>query len=307
MRGNFTITSGLFEVYDNFTNKKTSKNFVILKIINFIFQVLQNKISNDKFYKLISESITNTNVNILDFTILRNVILQILKSGISGFQFIQPKNNWQADFINPLVKNFLEKSGEIFFSKSVSKIDFENNIASKIIFSDGEILDCNNDVIISTIPAYSLSKITSLNINLEYNPIINIHIKTKNILPNKIIAVYSDFADWLFCHNNIISITKSAPSEISNEIYNDKNFSNILSDFLKKVISEDIEIENFLILNEKRATINCEKANLDIRPKDFTTNYKNFYICGDFIENNLPSTIEGTIKNSLELVNILQI
>ncbi|MDX1950241.1 MAG: FAD-dependent oxidoreductase [Rickettsiales bacterium] len=302
---NFYKTSDLFEIYNFESKKKIGKFSVYFELIKFIFAVLLGRKSNNKFYKLIAESITNTRFENFDIKILRNVIIEILKSGLRGLDFIQPKTNWQDAFIKPILEDIKNKNGSIFFSKSVNKINFDNGKASEILFADGEIIKCENDTLISTIPAYNLKKIANINCAINYNPIINIHIKTKNILPSKIIAIYSDFADWIFCNDNIISITKSVPNDLSQKFYDDKNFLETLKSLVKKSILEEIEIENYLILNEKRATIDCEKESLEHRPNGFTTEYSNLFICGDFVENNLPSTIEGTIKNALNLTKQL--
>ena len=58
------------------------------------------------------------------------------------------------------------------------------------------------------------------------------------------------------------------------------------------------------MIKEKRATFSCDDSNLYKRPDKIKLG-KNLYITGDYIKNTLPSSIEGSVFNAKNLVNLI--
>ncbi len=252
---------------------------------------------NPSVFKLICESIFNTEIAKIDRNIIFYTFLKIIASG-KGLSYLLPKENWGRSFIEPLVKQ-IEKQSSIHYNRSVKKIVFKDNTADQILFSDGSIVDCKNANVILATPPYSASKIIDKNIfPQEYSPIINIHFVTLDKVEPQILGITNSIVDWIFCKENIISTTKSAATnylDISHE------------DLIKhswQIISKSLKIEKYIsakILIEKRATFTCTKENLKRRPKN-DIGYTNLFICGDYTNTKLPATIEGAIISGMNSI-----
>ena len=54
-----------------------------------------------------------------------------------------------------------------------------------------------------------------------------------------------------------------------------------------------------------RATFVPDADSIEMRPKN-TTNFKNFFIAGDWTDTGLPATIEGAVKSGKKCANEIQ-
>lgn len=74
--------------------------------------------------------------------------------------------------------------------------------------------------------------------------------------------------------------------------------------FFGKNIHRDLELEKFKIIKEKRATIFQTPQSLELRSK-IGTRYSNVHLAGDWINTELPATIESAVVSGKKAVNNL--
>lgn len=285
----FNSFDGIYKFYDietdNFFNFKPNLLGVAGLISNF-------KILN-KIYNNISTSILNTLPKVSSNKLFLSILLKILRGG-AGYYY--PKINWSDALINKLA----EKISNLNFNHSLKKIEFTDNFASRLIF-DNKIIDIKNDILIIATPQNIAMQLLNQDFSsLKFNAITNIHFKVNHNLKPEIIGILSNnqerIIDWIFIKPNIISTTKSADISSETDEYLiqkawklcQKNFPNLQ------------EFECYKIIKEKRASFSCENNYLKNRPKH-NTQYKNIFLTGDYIQNNLPATIEGAVLNGLNL------
>lgn len=283
-----------FEEGYKFFNLKNNKEINFNVNLNQVFKsIFQPKITRE-IYNNITTSIFNTEPQKVPFNFKLNTFLQLIKKGQGGFKYYYPKTDWNKVLNLPLQK-FLPA---INFNFSLKKIEFLEGQATKLIFDNSQI-DVRNGIVILATPMNITDKLLNLNLPQKYNSIINIHFKINHNLEPQIIGLLNGDLDWLFIKNNILSTTKSTAGELLK--LNDKELIEEAFSSIKQVLPEIKNYDSVKIIKEKRATFACEENILNNRP-EIKTKYQNLYLVGDYIQNNLPATLEGCTINSKRLV-----
>lgn len=206
--------------------------------------------------------------------------------------------------------NFLEKiqnSGNaIHFNSTVKELIINNGKCVGIVTAENKKV--YGDYVISTLPPKALSKLN--NIFLEYNdifpnsPIISIYLWLKHpLIQNNFTACVNSNIEWIFNRNKMLnisyckenlyqmSITISAADnliDLSNEA-----ILEIISAEIKKIsANKDIEFVAYRIIKDRNATSLITFENNSLRPSAVTA-IDNFYLAGDWVQTNLPATIES--------------
>lgn len=283
-----------------FLNNKEVRRYFLKYILS---SFLKSKTAqHNKFIKLINESIFNTNADEIDKNLIKTVGRKILFNSLAGIRYLQPKENWQKSFINPLLQKIKESGGEINFLHPLTKIDFDKNTATKLTFSNEKTIDCRNSKVIIAISNHSANKLLGEENcpAMPHNAILNIHFKLAKNFPERVIGVISNEIDWIFCRDNLISITKSVfdSSNYNARIITEKAFS-----LCSKIFGTDFQVQESRLLIEKSATFSCTKEAAAKRPHNKTC-YTNIFLCGDYTNTKLPATIEGAIVSG-KVVNKL--
>ena len=198
-------------------------------------------------------------------------------------------------------KNFIENNGGIVsFPERVTGLEIENNEVKKVITNKDMYSDF--DFVISTVPFHSFRKIISepelLNehkIDMEYSPILTVHLwLNENPFNEKFYGLIDSKVHWLFNHGKHITLVTSAADEFIEKkdeeiieiIYS--QIENYFPIFYRTFVAE------FLIIKEKRATFIPTVESTKLRRK-LKFQYKNLFVAGDWVNTDLPSTIESAV------------
>jgi phytoene dehydrogenase-like protein len=268
--------------------------FILFKNNNKTVEQAFNKQSRfyNKFINPISRSILNTDSSEASANTLKNVFRKTIFSK-NGFNAYFPKNNWDNALIKPLSEH-LEKQGiKIFYNKSLKSVSFENDKTVKLNFVNEEI-DCTNNIVVSAIPAVVTNKLFNLETPDEFESIINIHFKISHNISPQFVGIINSSVEWIFIKPNIISTTYSAANSLK---LTDEELTKQAWGVIYEVFKLEVnQLPEFQIIKEKRATFKCTNQQIAKRPSN-KTRYENLFLCGDYVENNFPSTIEGSILN----------
>jgi len=289
-----------------------SEYLSILKIFfvsNFdSVESLTNSLKLKKFFwEPLTLAVMNTSITDAKAKILLNVLKQTIFSGKNKCYIYQPLNNWNETVIQPALE-YIKKLNNINFRKRLKSVVIKNNRITRLNFNDSEIDIEEKDVVISALPLNSFSKIFPKNNYPEkFNSILNIHFKITNkvrsYFNNQIIGMINSKSQWVFIKTNYLSVTVSnaglfdnVPSEsIATEIWRE----------ICILINKKIKIPYYRIIKEKTATFIQSPENFN-KIKKIDNLPKNLIISGDWTQNNLPCTIEGSIMSGKKAVEFLK-
>jgi len=251
------------------------------------------------FWDILIISAFNCSAENISAKLFKNVIKQIFLSGKSGMSFIIPKLNLNKAF-NLAAANYIqENGGKIFLSERVTELASSENEIKKIITNKRTITDF--DFIISAVPPYSLHKIKTNNYLFEadcfeYSTILNIHLwMGKNHLDKNFYALIDSPVHWVFNKGSYLNLVISNANEF-NEMDNEQILNIALTELEKYLLISPEHIIHSKIVKEKRATFLPSIKSQEHRCAA-KTDFKNFFLAGDWTNTGLPSTIESAVKS----------
>jgi len=245
------------------------------------------------------------------------LFIELIKVGFlqkGGSNLVLPNDFLGNIFVQPAVSYLETKGAKIFKSAGVSKINFKDDRIESLITNDGK--EIKSDYFISAVSFYDFksligdevfSKEFSAVSNLQYSPIVNIHLKFESeindILKESFIGILNSPIQWVFkVKDNQICIVISSANEV---VEMDKeDIIELSKKELYKCLPafKNVKILRSRVIKEKRATFVPDTESLSARPKN-KTKYKNFFIAGDWTDTGLPATIEGAVKSSKNCVS----
>jgi uncharacterized protein with NAD-binding domain and iron-sulfur cluster len=295
-------TKNILSVFDLFSNVKDYLNLPKLffyknKTVDKIFEDFSSKVQI--FTNQICRTILNTEAKFADAEIFIKTLSKVFLSK-NGMDYFYPKISWAEALISPLCNYLLKNNVQIFYNKILKEIKFEDGKISGLIFDDSE-LDISDEKIILATPEYITKRLLkSPSKKLNHNPIVNVHFKYEKKFPAKIIGVLNGHIDWIFFKENIISTTTSAASGLVEK--SSEEIIKLAQTEIEKILFLQEKPISARVVKEKKASFSCEKENLSARLPQ-KTEYKNLYIVGDHVQNNLPATLEGAVLSAFRCLD----
>ena len=142
---------------------------------------------------------------------------------------------------------------------------------------------------------------------LDYSPIVSVHVwLNENPLKEKMYNLIDGEFDWLFNHGDYVTLIKSSAEKLVT-INNNKVIKIVFSELKKYfTILTNIEIKDYVVLKEKRATFISNLDSIDQR-NSISNPYSNLFLAGDWTNTELPATIEGAIKSGKDVVEKIKV
>lgn len=252
-------------------------------------------------WEIIAVGALNTNIKKASAKIFADILKQIFFTGNFSSTIILPKYCLTSTYCLPAEKFIKSRNGNLNLSESIIKIEFENELAKKIITNKRVISDF--DYLILTMPSYSLKKIIGYESILfeelprfNYSSILNVHIWLKeNPLKKKFYGLINSKIHWIFNHNSYISITISDAEEFI--AMEKSNLFNLICNELELFFNFNKgNIQYYKIIKEKKATFIPSSDIINKRP-NANTKIKNVFLAGDWTDTGLPATIESAVKS----------
>ncbi len=270
----------------------------------------QSENSINSFWKVLNDSILNTNIEESLAEVFLLTLKEIFLKGQKKIQTILPRTNLDKLLIKPAISFLLKNNTEINLGEKADEIVIENNKIIKVITKKNIYQDF--DYIISAVPFTNLKKLLpeiSKN-EFKYNSIVTVYIWLKqNPFKEKFIALLNANFHWLFNHNDYITVLKSDANDIS--ILDKNKIMEICISELEEFFSEFDKkyIEKFEVIKERKATFAVTPNSKKIR-NNINISFDNLFIAGDWTNTGLPGTIEGAILSgkisALRILNKLK-
>ena len=250
------------------------------------------------FWEILTVGTLNTTMQKASAYQFAFILKEIFLSGNDSTKIAIPKTGLSEMYCNNAADFIQKNGGKINLSEKAEEVKVENKKIVSVKSSKKNYKDF--DFVVSTIPEYSLRKITE-NITelpyLEYAPIMTIHLWLRsNPFTERFYGLVDSEIHWVFNHGTHISLVKSAAEKFV-DVEKKKLLFLIYSELENyfPIFYKDLVTDHKIII-EKRATfipsINSLKERENIR-----TSIKNLVIAGDWTDTKLPSTIESAVKS----------
>lgn len=308
----FSDKRAVFKIYKIFTDKS-------LENLENTGELLRKINQTENLIKYFWEPFILAVFNAKPESINCKIFLEILKTGFSKKSFsnlVIPKINLNELFIDNALKYFEANGVSVYKKNKISKIIIENGNVKSLLSETGE--EIKSDYFISAVPFFRFADLFEINDynryfndrgNLNSSSIISLHLFFKSEIPNDLLlnnsfgmtGLIGTKVQWIFKRNSRhLSLVISA-SDFIDELTDEdnetifKNCFNELSQCLNGF--EELKIEEYKIIKEKRATFIPDNKSLKNRPNQ-KTELQNFYIAGDWTNTGLPATIESAVKSA---------
>ncbi len=255
----------------------------------------------------LNTSIANASARLVASTLRKS----ILKGFASAILYI-PIKPIESAF--EIFKIYMKGCGsKIFFSESVKKINFENNFAVSINTTKA---DYKTKYVFSAVGSSVLQQLLPQESNvakkiakIKQASIVNIYFTTpQKLIENDYACLVGSQLHWIFNHTDklpqsenklyLYSITLSNCSQQMS-----KEQAKILLDAELKKLFGSVDIDDVLPSCFATATISADSQTESSRPEqaEILKEYPNLFVVGDFIQCDLPCTMESAAKSAFEI------
>ncbi len=280
-------------------NFYSAKDLTKLSVYDWLEKENQNENIRKAFWEILSVGALNTNLKKASAKIFAHILKQIFFTGNKAASLILPKGGLTETYCLDAQKYIEEKEGKISFSEKAEKIIFNEDRIVKVLTSKREIEDF--DFVISALPLFALEKIVPgikllTELQLSYSSILSIHIWLKeNKLEKTFYGLINSKVHWIFNHGSHLTLVISDANDLI-ELSKEEIFELAAGELEKFISITKEEIRCYRVIKEKRATFVPSNEIIGKRP-GAKTQFKNFFLAGDWIETGLPSTIESAVKS----------
>lgn len=269
-------------------------------IIDWLTENNQSENTINSLWKIISVGALNTTINYGSALLLRNTLIKIFLKGNFNYKIIIPKAGLSKLFVDNSF-DFLKNNGsKVSLSERVTELSIVGESIVEVLTNKRIIKEF--DFVISAIPPHAFKHLSGSNIlinsnlmNSETSSITSVYIwLRKNIFKDKFYALIESPIHWLFNHGSYITLVISSSDDFA-KVDNSK-IKNICTIELMKYFKEfdPNDIMDLKILKEKKATTKSTPEFEKMR-KEFSNNIHNLKFIGDWVNTELPMTIESAI------------
>ena len=144
--------------------------------------------------------------------------------------------------------------------------------------------------------------------SLKYNTILNIHFRLPesvlSLIRNEVVGMVDSLSQWIFVKKKHISVTVSDANKYDNLSANE--IANLVWREICIYLKKTLDLLEFRVIKEKKATYHQSPENNSLI-NNISNIPKNVFLAGDWTQNELPCTIEGSILSGKKAVELLKI
>lgn len=201
-----------------------------------------------------------------------------------------------AAFIAPALGWLAERGTTLATGRRLRQIGFSGDRVVALAWSDGVQHIAADEAVVLAVPAWvALDLLPGLTAPTKHHAILNGHFAyAPPPGAPAMLGVIGGTAEWIFTHDNRISITVSHADRLV-----DSDREGLARSFWADICrAHGIEaaMPAWQIVKEKRATFAATPEQDRMRP-GIRTAWRNLFLAGDWIQTGLPATIEGALRS----------
>jgi squalene-associated FAD-dependent desaturase len=255
----------------------------------------------ERFWEPFTVGVMNTKPHEAAARLLTPVIRETLARGAEYSRPMISRRGLSFTFVDPALKWLADRGGEIRYNCRVSGLEDDGKRITAINTGAGREEVKPGDVVVSALPAWFAGMVLgTVTAPDAFVPIVNVHFRVDGarmpLMKHHVLGLLSSMSHWLFVRDDVASVTISAGDKVAAM---DK--AEVLKTVWREIAPEigqdpaDMPARS-RVLTERRATFKGTVEQIVRRPET-STKWHNLVLAGDWIDNGLPSTIEGSIRS----------
>lgn len=246
------------------------------------------------FWEPIAVSALNSDIKIASAETFISILKQVILSGKKGNRFIIPETSLTESFCNTS-ECFLKKNNSVIkLNEKVEEISLNGSKVTSIKSDKQTYTDF--DYVVLAVPPFALERLLPINIKPDYSSILTFHVFVDdNPLTEKFYNLVESPVHWVFNHKEYLTLVISSADNYMQQSIND--LEELAKSELNKYFNIKVNsITRIVTIKNKRACF-IPTSDFEKKRKNFNINYNNLFIAGDWIDTDLPSTIESAVKS----------
>lgn len=250
----------------------------------------------DRFIDPVMLAVLNTPVAASSAPLAARVLVETLGKGGLATRPRIAQPTLGAAFIDPALAWLEARGTALATGRRLRRIDYSEDRVVALVWSDGVQHVAADEAVVLAVPAWvALDLVPGLTAPVEHHAILNGHFAcTPPPGAPAMLGVIGGTAEWIFAHDNRISITVSHADRLAGDDRED----------LARTFWADVcraygiaaPMPAWQIVKEKRATFAATPEQDALRP-GVRTRWRNLFLAGDWIQTGLPATIEGALRS----------
>lgn len=259
------------------------------------------------FWEPLAIAALNTEPETAAISLLKPVLQEtFLRGGAYCKPMIAGPAGLSGSFIDPALSYLKKHQIPVYLNRRLRNVVQRNGRITRLEFTD-EIIEvgAQDSVVLAVTAQVAGTLLPTLSVPQSFRSIVNGHFRVrpqdaaKLRSPNEspIIGVFGGTAEWIFMRDDVVSTTTSAAEKIVDQSAED--IAAALWSDIRRVfhLEGDFTDTAWRIVKEKRATFAQTPEDVRRRPKTKPDVASNLFLAGDWIDNGLPATIEGSLRS----------
>ncbi len=259
------------------------------------------------FWEPLAIAALNTEPEAAAISLLKPVLQEtFLRGGAYCKPMIAGPAGLSGSFIDPALSYLKTRQAPVHLNRRLRNVVQEKGRITRLEFTDGIVdVGAQDSVVLAVTAQVAGGLVPGLSAPQSFRSIVNGHFRVrpqdaaKLRLPSEspIIGVFGGTAEWIFVRDDVVSTTTSAAEKIVDQSAED--IAAALWSDICHVFQFDAALTDTAsrIVKEKRATFAQTPEEVRRRPKTKPGIAANLFLAGDWIDNGLPATIEGSLRS----------
>lgn len=239
----------------------------------------------------------NTGAEVGSARLFWRILVETLGRGGAACRALVPHEGLSESLIDPALALLRRQGTEIRFGARLRGIEFADGRAVELLFESSQVPLGASDSLILAVPASVAARLVpGLTVPDEHAPIVNAHYRYVAPAEAPLFAgLVGGTAEWVFKKREVVSVTVSAADRLLDEPA-ESLAGRLWRDVAAAYRIASVPVPPARIVKERRATFRATPEQVKRRPGTATP-WNNLHLAGDYVDTDLPATIEGAIRS----------